>query len=296
MQKIINWLTTLINDALWQGLLLNLLGFIGGYFISWYRRNSFHLVAILRFLKSLIIRRKYILIWNDNHLSTSEKIAKHLKKKGITERIVCLNAPYELLKFPLRPSAIKMIILIVSDVTKLAASEQLSNQIEQKLVDYVCDGGTLFGTHDIIYRRCRNLMLQQAYSCEINNFQRFEAPIKALRVQGALAHPLLRGLPEQITFDDGEVCWGNWGHEAKPLLVTAESVNNSGQVPLLVAKHFGHNGMLIWLNAGDKGKELCKSLTRPQSAVIQLLYNAATLQSEILEYVFPEESDGSQAV
>jgi len=273
----------------WQNIIVSLGSFFFGYFVSWYKRNSFFILYSLRKFKALFIRKKYILIWNDHNIDTSENIITMLKDRNPNYRYRCLKEPEKLLNYPLFPQNVHLVILIVSDVTKLSETEKKRDQIQLKLLKYVRKGGTLFGTHDIIYRRCRNKALQEAFGCEVCNFQRVSEPIQVSIEESEKEHPLLTDLPSSFEVEDGELCWGDWISDAKILIRTKKKFSNntnkaSINVPTLVVRHTGEIGTLIWLNSADKNEKLSRSLSEPQAKVIKIFENAIRYSSEIKTY------------
>ena len=269
-----------------QSAAVTLVAFLLGYFISWYKRNTFFLIVYLRKFKYFFVRTKYILIWNDHKVDLSEKIGELLKDKGVKYRFKFLVEPDELLTYPLSPKYIQTIILIVTDVTKLSESEPKRNQIQLNIFRYVRRGGTLFGTHDLIYRRCRNKTLQEAFGCETFNFLRVQTPLNAEVIAGYKDHPLLKGIDLNPKFEDGEVCYGEWDNDAMILIQTVENYPfaDNNKVPLLAIRHTGSYGTLIWLNSADKSDEVAKSLSEPYKEVVKLLYNSITYSKEIREF------------
>ncbi len=277
------------DKGLLQNVLVSIIAFVFGYIISWYRRNSYVFIYNLRKMTTFLQRRKYVFFWNDHSIDTSENIIALLKELNPKIKFKALSEPEELLKFPLSPKKTNTIFLIVSDVTKLAENELKRKKIQQRIISYVRKGGTLFGTHDIIYRRCRNEVFQNAFGCEIVNFQRFSKPIDVNITSKYSKHPLVKDLDKTFTFDDGELCWGNWCSDAKILLKTVKQFEaNDGSsilnIPILTIRHTGDFGILIWLNSADKSDKLARSLSEPQKEVIKIFDNAIKYKNEMKEY------------
>jgi glycerophosphoryl diester phosphodiesterase len=277
------------DKSWWQSLVFSVGSFVLGYFISWYKRNSIFVLSYLRHFKSLFAGKKYVLVWNDHSIDTSENIVSILKEKQPDYRYRPLDKADKLLAYPLLPKFVHAVIVIVTDVTKLSDVEEKREAIQSTLVKYVRKGGTLIGTHDVIYRRCRNKTLQDAFGCEICNFQRVSQPIPVSVVEMEKEHPLVRNLPANFEIDDGEVCWGEWSHDAKVLIRTRNEFSNntdkrSQPVPMLVVRHTGDIGTLIWMNSADKNERLSRSLGEPQAPVIQIMENAIEYSKEIKEY------------
>ncbi len=280
------FLSSFFDKTIGQGLLVNLIFAIVAYFLGWYRRNNALHLYLWRRIKPKLSKKKFIIIWNDHDIAVSEKLIALLQKDNPEYNYKCLVEPDELLNYPLLPEYVHMIIIIVSDVTKLSESEGKRKKIQEKIIKYVRKGGTLFGTHDIIYRRLRNNMLQTAFGCEICNFKRVTAPIATEVVEEEKNHPLVRGLNPTVEFDDGELCWGDWSKSAKILIKTKSRHQNnhnksSVYIPMLVVSSTGNLGTLIWMNSADKNEKLARSLSEPQPELIQIFSNAIKYSEEI---------------
>lgn len=253
------------------------------------RRLFSFVIPNLRYLKVLLTRRKYVLIWNDDSIHISEKIADLIKSECPKFRYKELKTADELLRYPINPKTIKMVILIVTDVTKLSEIEKRRKRMQMQLSRFVREGGTLFGTHDLIYRRCRNRHLQHLFGCEVCNFQRVKEPIKVMIQPEYANHPLLTGIPSEFELDDGEVCWGDWEKDARILIKTTKRFHNhikdkAEYVPMTVIRHIGKNGVLIWMNSADKADKLPMSLSEPQTNVVKVMANAINYSEQIREY------------
>lgn len=177
LMEALNRPATFKMSILWT-LLFSFLTYLLGVFTGWYRKNLFQFRYILRKILNILSRKKYIILWNDDNTSVSKNLKALLERRAPGFKYRILSEPDKLLGFPLTPKNVHIIFLIVSDVTKLAEVEALRELIQKRLIDYVRKGGNLFGTHDIIYRRCRNTSLQIAYGCETTNFKRLSKPIK----------------------------------------------------------------------------------------------------------------------
>jgi len=286
--EIPHWVSDFFDKGLLQGSIVTFTAFVIGYFVSWIKRNGYFVRKIFNyylFIERFLTRKRIILIWNDHDDKLSDYIGETLKKRTLGFKYKTMKSPDIILKYPLSPKIIHMIILIVSDVTKLSEKESRRDKIQDALLKYVIEGGTLFGTHDLIYRRCRNEKLQAAYGCEITNFKRFSQPIKVVINEAHKTHPLVKDLPQKFEVDDGELCWGHWGNDSEKLIKTESKVCNNhnkacNYIPILVIKELSHKGNLIWLNSADKRDRIADSLTRPQSAIIQIFVNAIEYADE----------------
>ena len=108
--------------------------------------------------------------------------------------------------------------------------------------------------------------------------------MKHLKQKEHYSHPLLRDIPDVFSFDDGEVCWGEWVPDAKILIQSKTGYNNRKKVPLLVTRKVSFNGLVIWLNSGDKFIDLPKSISEPEEVLVQILANSLNYLKEIKEY------------
>ncbi|MBL0340608.1 MAG: hypothetical protein IPP71_06640 [Bacteroidetes bacterium] len=74
--------------------------------------------------------------------------------------------------------------------------------------------------------------------------------------------------------------------DAKTIIQTKEKYNssNNSKVPLLVIRHIGNFGTLIWFNSADKSDELARSLNEPQKEVLLIIFNTIKYSQEIKEY------------
>jgi glycerophosphoryl diester phosphodiesterase len=261
------------EHGVFQGVTSNAIWLILGVLVVWCRRK-FRFSPTGHTIKYFFSRKKYVLIWNDHNIETSEKIISQLPKISRI-KYVALKEAENLLIYNLKPRYIHEIILIISDVTKFSEIEKCRRDIQLKLILYVRKGGTLLGTHDIIYRRCRNNALQEAFGCKLVNFQRDNKPINVLINKEYANHPLVKGLDDEFTLEDGEVCWGDWSKDAKFLIVTKKKYRDQRySVPILSLRSIGNQGTFIWLNSGDKGEYLANSISKPQTEFIQILSNS----------------------
>ncbi|HLO45566.1 MAG TPA: hypothetical protein VK175_14605 [Leadbetterella sp.] len=301
--EIINKILKYIDHEWVKGVLINhlstIIAFSLGFVISWVRRNIYFYLKLKRLILSVFRKKKYILIWNDDNKVLSENISNLLSLKFAQNNdsflIKTLEKPEELLFYPVRSNLITAIILIVTDVTKLSEIEEERNKIQTHLVDFVKNGGILIGTHDIIYRRTRNEKLQEIFGCQSNNFIRFNNSSINVEINGKYSkHPLLEGLPNNFNLSDGEICWGEWSHDADLLISTTKKFKPnsnidtvSKKVPMLVIRKFpnkGKVGLTIWLNSCDKFERLADSLNPPQFEIIQIFSNAVLKKEEIKSY------------
>ncbi|WP_455628410.1 hypothetical protein [Parabacteroides chinchillae] len=259
----------------------SLIIYIVSSIISFGKSKPYLLSSNIRKLLFFILKKKYVIIWNDHNIELSHKIASNLKKRGIKCKFRCIENTIDLKKYPLTPHYIQLILLIDTDVTKLSENESEREHLQLLLLFYVRKGGILLGSHDIIYRRCRHSLLQSAFGCMTNNFERFKKSIDVELVNDFLSHPLLHNLPTKFSLEDGEVCWGEWDKDVKILIQTQKRIKNNRQrqAPILTIRYTGSNGILIWLNSADKQMDLSASLKNLTPEIMQIFENAI-LQSD----------------
>lgn len=142
----------------------------------------------------------------------------------------------------------------------------------------------IFGTHDIIYRRVRNDKLSKEYHYAITDFQREKKPIEYFVEHEQKNHRIVHNLPETFCLDDHEVCWGKWPQHATVLLKSKKRYANGKTLPLLVLRSYA-NGHLIWMNSGDKDKELCGSIAVPGENFVRVIANALGWKSEMPDVI-----------
>ncbi|MCL6266433.1 hypothetical protein [Flagellimonas myxillae] len=195
-----------------------------------------------------------------------------------------IDEPRDLLFYPIGKKYVNLIILFVTDVTKFSELPKERKLIQSKLLNHLKEGGTLVGTHDIIYRRCRNFALQKVYGCQLNNFRRLDAPIDVEIVPEHSTNPLLEGLDDNFSLDDGELCWGDWTADANILAQTKKGFNKRKKVPMVVTRKISYDGLAIWLNSGDKFVNAPRSVSQPEEALVRILSNASRYSEEIKNY------------
>lgn len=260
---------------------------IVGGIIIWARSNLYHYMIIKRKIVYFFTRKKFVLVWNDDSPEISEKIITKLKnKKPGKIAYKTIKTPDTILFYPALPKYVHAIILVVTDVTKLDENAKKRNLIEDKLLKYVSNGGLLIGTHDLIYRRCRNEKLQKAFGCTIKKFQPIPDGIHVSVVKKHRGHPLLRNIDDTFEFFDSEIITGDWDSNILKLIVTSEDniIKGVNNIPMLCVNATTYDGLLIWINCGDKGDHVCDSIKIPQPEFIQVLSNALKYSKKIKEY------------
>lgn len=204
---------------------------------------------------------KHILVWSDFESRILEKITKKLHLDS-TYYLEVLTEPVEILSKDM--SRISAIILIDTDVTKLANTEKVGIRINEALVNYVGEGGKLIATHDIIYRRVRNLKLQEMYGYKIIHFAK-RSGIHYIKTPLCDELGIFQNIKEDIVLHDDEICWGNELAPDANVYFTDET-----GVPLVYSREYG-KGMCIWLNPGDFKDYPPASILKPEDGFIEIL-------------------------
>lgn len=204
--------------------------------------------------------QKHILLWADFEASISEKLIRRMRLPD-EYYIETLTSPSEILSKPI--DLIDSIILLNTDVTKLADSNVLGKRINETLENYVECGGRLIGSHDLIYRRTRNHVLQRMFGCVISEFAYKEAT-EYRRTDACEEFGVFNNTPESFSLHDGEICWGNLSPDADVLYEDAEGI------PLVFVREYG-NGVCVYLNSGDYKENAPLSILKPEKGFVSLL-------------------------
>lgn len=237
----------------------------------WMGENAKSLLfTFVREIYSVLSGKKYILLWNDADISYSVKLCDELREKGVNDLLKSLESPKDILNYPLSPKRVKALILIVSDVTKLSDNKKLRELIESKIHSYITKGGGVVGTHDIIYRRVRNEILEDDFGGKILTFKRIEKPIKYIKNVKYSSSILTRDLPDEFELNDGEIIVGEWKRDVDIIFSSAEEF---GLKPLVTARKCP-NGRIVWLNSGDKYDSFPISIGKPEREFLILLKNS----------------------
>lgn len=264
-------LTNLVSSVLFSALLFL-------YAVS--SKFRIYLVICFNWIRLKLMKKKIIFIWNDDDTFYSQNIIDSLKSRTSKFYYIALEAPEEILKYPLAKKNIHLICFLVSDVTKLSSDNKVREKIQTKILDYVSKGGTFIGSHDILYRRTKNEKFQSAFGCKITKFKTINSPIGYKINHEFQHHKLVSGLPECFTLEDTEVCWGEWDDTAMKLLVSERKYNGTSEIPLFILKKY-ESGSLVWFNSGDKSEEgMCKSIKNPDMKLIQILINVIEYAEE----------------
>jgi len=219
---------------------------------------------------------KLVLLWIDVDNTTAQRIANRLRKNLPYVHVQLLNAPHEILLYPLTPSVVEAVALISTDVTKLSSDDRIREEIEKNLEHYILNGGGLVAGHDLIYRRTRNTRLIRAFGIEKVKFDSNRTtPVRYEKTAIGANHPLSRRLPDTFSLDDGEVLLITWKNDAQVQVLFQEAGITGPQRGLVATREY-EGGRLVWMNSADHGEELAKSIATPSDQYIDLL--AASIQ------------------
>lgn len=203
---------------------------------------------------------KHVLIWGDFDDGILEKIVLKLDLAS-QYYIEILDEPVEILSKCM--DNIDSIIFIVTDVTKLSNNEYTLERINQTLVNYVRKGGKLVCTHDIIYRRTRNVRLQMMFGCTITEF-RHSSVVKYKKTDICKNNKLFDGLKDGFELHDEEICWGRLADDVDVYFETEDGI------PLVFVREYG-KGVCIYMNSGDYKVSPPTSILRPEDPFIALI-------------------------
>lgn len=207
--------------------------------------------------------KKEILLWADFNNAVLDKVIKRLQLSD-DYQFEELNDPLNILSRNL--NAVEAIILIVTDCTKFSNNDLAINRINQTLINYVRQGGRLICTHDAIYRRTRNELLQEMYGCRITHFKEAKEVIY-IKSTDCKENGLFPSLPESFTLHDAELCWGDLAYDVDVHFETPDGV------PLVFSREYG-DGVCIYLHSGDYKFSPPPSIGKPEKEFVNLLHDA----------------------
>ena len=135
----------------------------------------------------------------------------------------------------------------------------------------------MIGSHDIIYRRTKNYLLQDLFGCRITSFHMFPGATEyKLNPDSRFVkrHGEVAWAPS-LDLLDGEVVTGDWAPEVDVLYSWANKPDDCwpgrASVPLVTRKAVG-GGAACWINSGDTGPNGGPaSIRNPQPELISLL-------------------------
>ena len=204
--------------------------------------------------------KKHVLVWADVNSAVVDKIVKRLQL-GEDYTFEQLTDPLNILSKNLKH--IDTIVLIVTDCTKFSNNEVAKDRINQTLVDYVRHGGRLICTHDAIYRRTRNDLLQEMYGCKISYFKSAEG-VTYVKTDDCKDNGLFADLEDSFVLHDDEICWGDVAYDVEVHFQTEDGV------PLVFSREYG-DGVCIYLHSGDYKFNPPPSIGKPEKPFVDLL-------------------------
>ena len=211
-------------------------------------------------------KKKRLLFWADFNDAILDKIIKRLNLDD--DYIVDeLEDPLNVLSMNL--NEVESIIFIVTDCTKFSNNEHANKRINKTLVDYVRNGGRLICTHDVIYRRTRNELLQEMFGCKITHFREADGVIYE-KTEDCKECGNFASLPDQYTLHDAELCWGELAYDAEVYFRTPDGK------PLVFSREYG-KGVCIYLHSGDYKFNPPPSIGKPEKEFVDLLREAIQL-------------------
>ena len=225
-----------------------------------------HAAIAYRSISSLVRGRRYILLWIDTHQIVAQRLVAKIQTRFKDSDIRILNAPAALLRYPMRPRFTEAIVLLNTDVSKLAADDRLRDKLQLRIEAFLLRGGGLIGTHDVIYRRARNERLQRAFGGKVTDFRGVDEPVEYIKVAEHRDHPISRHMPTRFSLRDGEIIWGQWAADTQTLFETPEPDRHS----LVVVRNY-HRGRLVWLSSCDQGEQVCRAIGVPEVHFVDLL-------------------------
>lgn len=216
-------------------------------------------------IKTESMTHKEILVWADFSNVVLDKIIKRLNL-GENYHIRELDDPLNILSENL--NEIYAIIFIVTDCTKFSNNDLAIKRINQVATDYVRRGGKLICTHDVIYRRTRNELLQEMYGCKITHFKTADG-VEYVKTDDCKDSAKFTSLPDSFVLHDAELCWGDLAYDVEVYFETPDGV------PLVFSREYG-NGVCIFLHSGDYKFAPPPSIGKPESDFVNLLREAIT--------------------
>jgi hypothetical protein len=192
--------------------------------------------------------------------------------------VVWLYDGDQLLHYPMFPFLVRGTIVLITDVTSLSNDPVRRKIIQKKMEWFTQWGGCLVVSHDALYRRAKNDILQSLAGGAISRFQavtgdvEYQKLINGLRVSTNRA--LLEQLPPAMALEDNEVVSGEWLPGVEYLYVwRAEST-----LPLVTRRVVGR-GVVFWCNTGDRNNQgPPPAIVRSDSAFIPLLSKLIALR------------------
>jgi hypothetical protein len=218
------------------------------------------------------MRQKQVLVWGDFDTGILKKLVNKLDTKY---NFIIIADPLEITHYDL--NTMHAVILLNTDVTKLSAGEETRLILNQRLNEFLENGGILLGSHDLIYRRTKNTLLQQAFGCTIKYFKSIEK-IEYCKTEECKEQNAFPSLSDSFYLSDGEICWGDVAPDAA-VYFTFNDPQSGSAIPLVFNRDYG-NGHCFWINTGEFKDYPPMSVCKVESPLIQLINEILNFGSE----------------
>ena len=233
-----------------------------------------HIDKLMSLLQKDVIkvqRQKRVLAWDDFTGKGSKGLLDKLTKKLNQEyEFIKIDDPFEITHYDL--NAIHAVILFNTDVTKLATSEKTRTMLNERLSDFVFNGGLLLGTHDLIYRRTGNELLQEAFGYTTKFFEARER-VEYHKTEECKELNAFTSLEDCFFLTDEEICWGDIDDDLADdvtVYFTGNSTKSDEAIPLVFGREHG-DGLCFWINTGETKMKPPRSVTNMENPLILLI-------------------------
>jgi glycerophosphoryl diester phosphodiesterase len=216
-------------------------------------------------------RSLQVLVWSDFDTGILKKLVKKLDSKY---EYIIMADPLEITHYDLH--SIYAVILLNTDVTKLSSSEETRLILDQLLSDFIEAGGLLLGSHDIIYRRTKNILLQKAFGCTIKNFMGMDR-VEYQKTDECKELNMFLSLDDNFYLMDGEVCWGDLAPDATVYFVY-EDKQSGDIIPLVFGRDYG-DGHCFWINSGEYKEHPPQSISKAETSLVLLMNEILNMET-----------------
>jgi hypothetical protein len=201
----------------------------------------------------------------------ARRLSQRLAERGTRIDVLPLKAGASLQYWPLSVWAVRVVVLLVTDITKLSVYPKRRIRIEKRLARFCGRGGTLVLGHDAIYRRAQNSYLERLAGCKLTRYLAAPDGVHYVKVatgdRRSTDRHLLGDLPDSFILEDGEIITGDWAEPVEFLYV----LGGNADWPLVTRKNYG-SGLVFWINSGDQGENNPPpSISRPSPDLIGVI-------------------------
>jgi hypothetical protein len=201
----------------------------------------------------------------------AERLALRLAEREERIDVLPLKAGDSLQYWPLSTWAVRAVVLLVTDITKLSAYPKRRKRIEKRLARFCQRGGTLVLGHDVIYRRAQNSYLERLAGCKLTRYEAAPNGVAYVKVvtgdRVSTDRHLLDDLPGSLNLKDGEIITGNWAEHVEYLYI----LEGRPDWPLATRKTYG-SGLVFWINSGDQGENgPPRSISKPSPDLLKVM-------------------------